>query len=227
MIDAADVARALRSIVPTSHFCGASAIRHAPIHPDEACLYTGVVPRVRDATATGRLLAREVLRSMGVSPGPILRNAGGAPAFPIGVCGSIAHDDEFAVCVAGAGVGSAIGVDIEAPVALPAEIVDDVCCSDVERRHAAADPLGGTLLFAAKEAVYKACFPVEQVFYEFADVFLCSGFFAADAGQLAPREPRRYGFKTSTGTYCSVTMTRHPRVLTVAHRVSFAGLYAR
>lgn len=153
-----DVARALRALTPDRFFCGARRISDVPIHPGEAALYVDVAPKVRAATATGRLLAREVLRSLGVSPAPIMRNAGGAPAFPIGVCGSISHDDEFAVCVVGAGVDSNVGVDVEAAVALPAEIVGDVCRNDEERAFAAEDELGATMLLLQKRRSIRRVF---------------------------------------------------------------------
>ncbi len=213
-----DVVRALRRITPGHLFCGARAIVHAPIHPQERCLYTGVVDKVRDQTATGRLLAREVLRNMGVSPRAILRNEGGAPDFGAGVVGSIAHDDEFAVCVAGAGVNVAIGVDVEPALPLPAELLHDVAVTYEERAAVDRDAVFARLLFAAKEAVYKACFPVERVFYEFADVRL--------VGHVAaPRERMR--FTTKSGATVVVEATRSPRILAVAHVETFAPLGQR
>ena len=39
-----------------------------------------------------------------------------------------------------------------------------------ELRRIADDPLRGRLLFAAKEAVYKAVYPLDRVFLEFHDI---------------------------------------------------------
>ena len=39
-----------------------------------------------------------------------------------------------------------------------------------ELRAIADDPLGAKLLFAAKEAVYKAVYPLDRVFLEFHDI---------------------------------------------------------
>ena len=206
-MDADDVAAALRAVAGDDVFCGARAIVDAPIHPQEKAMYTGVADKVRRATSTGRLVAREVLRNMGVPPGPILRTTGGAPVFPVGICGSIAHDDEFAVCVAIAGV--CVGVDVEPALPLPKEIENDVAVTDDERARVAADVVFGRELFAAKEAVYKACCPVEGVFYEFADVVLDAA--AGDALR----------FKTKTGNRVAVRVTRAPRVLAVARVLSW------
>jgi 4'-phosphopantetheinyl transferase EntD len=182
-VDEVAVARALRALLDdagaTDVFSGARAVFDAPLHPQERILVYGVVDRVRRQTSTGRLLLREVLRTMGVVPGAILRTTGGRPALPSGVTASLAHDDDVAVCVAGAGVDLAIGVDVEPSLPLPAEIVDDVVTSAGDRAavtvDGTVDPLRARLLFCVKEAVYKACFPVDEVFLEFADVTVVGG----------------------------------------------------
>ena len=213
-MSADDVATALRRLLDQhGHddvWSGARRVADEPIHPGERALYVGVDIRHRRATSTGRALAREVLHNMGVVAGPMLRTVGGQCAWPIGIVGSIAHDDEFAVCVAGAGVGFAIGVDIEPALPLPAEILFDVAVTDVERAAVADDLVAARLLFCAKEAVFKACFPFEQVFFEHADVALMT------PGPLTATAT----FSTSTKRTVDVAMTRAPRLLAVA-RVRF------
>lgn len=208
------VAVALRRLVDDDLACGARAILRDPIHPDEACLCDGVDERVRRATATGRMLARDVLRSLGVSPGPILRTTGGQPAWPIGMVGSIAHDDEVAVCVVGAGVNISIGVDVEPAEALPAEIVDDVVCTELERGLVGDDLVLARLLFCAKEAVYKACFPIDARFLEFNDVWL------AEPASGSSSSSSAWLMATSTGRLVRVRVAREPRLLAVARVLS-------
>ncbi len=184
-------------------------------------MYDGVDERVRRATATGRMLAREVLRSLGVSPGPILRTTGGQPAWPIGMVGSIAHDDEVAVCVCGinvnvnVGVGVGVGVDIEPAEPLPAEIVDDVVCTELERALVGDDLVLARLLFCAKEAVYKACFPIDARFLEFNDVWL-----AEPASGSSSSSSSAWLMATSTGRLVRVRVAREPRLLAVARVLS-------
>ena len=211
-----DVAVALRHLVDDDLVCGARAILRAAIHPGEACLYDGVDERVRRATATGRMLAREVLRSLGVSPGPILRTTGGQPAWPIGMVGSIAHDDEVAVCVCGVNVNVNVnvGVDIEPAEALPAEIVDDVVCTELERALVGDDLVLARLLFCAKEAVYKACFPIDARFLEFNDVWL------AEPASGSSSSSSSWLMATSTGRLVRVRVAREPRLLAVARVLS-------
>lgn len=216
-VDEVAVARALRTLLDAGGdvdvFSGARAVHDAPMHPRERVLVHGVVDRVRRQTATGRLLLREVLHTMGVVAGPILRTTGGRPALPIGVVASLAHDDDVAVCVAGAGVNLALGVDVEPALPLPAEIVDDVVTSTGDRAAVAVDgvvdPVRARLLFCVKEAVYKACFPLDEVFLEFADVAVVEGAL-----------PGRVEATTRTGWRVTVTTTSSPVLLACA-RVRF------
>jgi 4'-phosphopantetheinyl transferase EntD len=205
---ALDVSTALRRLLDdaghTDLWCGARAIAEEPIHPGEHSLSVGVAASVRRATSTGRALAREVLRSMGVVPGPLLRRRGGQCAWPPGVVGSIAHDDDVAVCVLGLDVSVAIGVDVEPAVPLPHEIIDDVACHPAERAFVEGDPVAARLLFCAKEAVFKACFPVDERFLEHADVELLSA------------SPNRLTLQTSTGWLLHVAVARTPRLLACA-----------
>lgn len=206
---ATDVGIALRRLLDdaghTDLWCGARAIADEPVHPGEQALYVGVSSSVRRATSTGRALARELLRNMGVVPGPMLRRVGGQCAWPTGMVGSIAHDDDVAVCVlSGGGVNVAFGVDVEPALPLPAEIVPDVACHPAERAFVADDPVAARQLFCAKEAVFKACFPVDELFLEHADVELLT----AAGNQLTMR--------TSTGWLLHVAVTRAPRLLACA-----------
>ncbi|MDP2339723.1 MAG: 4'-phosphopantetheinyl transferase superfamily protein [Deltaproteobacteria bacterium] len=225
------VARALREITPSRFFCGARAIGESPIHPGEKALYTGVDPPVRRATSTGRLLAREVLRNMGVKPAPILRGEGGAPLWPTGFSGSIAHDDEFAVCVIGSGPDCYVGVDVEPASPLPEEVLDNVLVTAAERAVWALDLVAARLIFCAKEAVYKTCYPVEHRFYEFDEIRwipdpaapppLAAGTAGAATG------PVELVFGTSSGRHVTVVAVREPRLLAVATATWLEGLYTR
>ena len=62
------------------------------------------------------------------------------------------------------------------------------------------------LLFCAKEAVYKACFPIDASFLEFKDVWLVEPSSRASSWLMA----------TSTGRLVRVRVARDPRLLAVA-----------
>jgi 4'-phosphopantetheinyl transferase EntD len=95
--------------------------------------------------------------------------------------GSLSHDEKFAVAaVARAGDVCAIGIDIEPAIPLPGDMIDLVL-TPRELSRIAEDPLAGRLLFAAKEAVYKAVFPLDRTFLEFQDIDVDLGKLSASA----------------------------------------------
>ena len=128
---------------------------------------------------------------------------GGAPQWPEGVIGSIAHtrDGAWAVVAASAACPR-LGIDSEF-------IVDEdgcrdivsLCCTPRERLRwfEVADPLRATLLFSAKESIYKAIHPQVKRFVDFDEVemvgidaldgTLCLHFRATPEGPLAGRIP--------------------------------------
>jgi len=64
---------------------------------------------------------------------------------------------------------AAIGIDIEPAELLPPELLEMVATPQ-ERRRLGDDPYRGRLLFAAKEAVYKAVYPLDRVFLDYHDI---------------------------------------------------------
>jgi 4'-phosphopantetheinyl transferase EntD len=63
----------------------------------------------------------------------------------------------------------AIGIDVEPAESLPSELLDLVATPQ-ERLRITDDPYHGRLLFVAKEAVYKALYPLDQTFLDHHDV---------------------------------------------------------
>jgi 4'-phosphopantetheinyl transferase EntD len=64
---------------------------------------------------------------------------------------------------------SGLGIDIEPAETLDPELLDLIARPD-ERARINDDPLRGRVLFAAKEAVYKATHPLDGIFLEHHDV---------------------------------------------------------
>ena len=145
----------------------------AAAHADDRALLDDVDRKSpRAGTIAGRRAARATLAQLGrndvVRRGPI-----GEPLWPQGISGSIAHDDDVAVCVIDAR-GRPIGIDVEPALPLPAEVVADVVRDDeramVRGADGQVDLLRARALFCAKEAAYKACAPLDGVFLSFHDV---------------------------------------------------------
>jgi 4'-phosphopantetheinyl transferase EntD len=138
--------------------------------PAEATAMESMAVDRRRASGAARQVARALMARLGYVNLPILKSPSGAPIWPVGLNGSLAHDDRVAVAAVGLQRDVvAVGIDVEPAVPLPADMLELIATPN-ELRTIADDPLGGKLLFAAKEAVYKAVHPLDGVFLEFHDV---------------------------------------------------------
>ena len=120
--------------------------------------------------AAGRRAARKALRQPGTT---IERGEHGQPIWPAGAAGSITHTNEIALAVcwpSGSTSHSArsVGVDLENIAAVSPESRQQIC-SQTELSAVASDLKLDTvvalaLIFSAKEAAYKAVFPLFEEF---------------------------------------------------------------
>lgn len=128
-----------------------------------------VVARRVAEFGTGRHCARLGLRQLGVEPVALPIGGGGAPEWPEGLVGSIAHGADLAgAVVARSDRYLALGLDIELCGSVTPEL-HELLFTDAER-NAPVDPALATLLFSAKEAIYKAAFPKLQRWIDFTEV---------------------------------------------------------
>lgn len=112
---------------------------------------------------TGRACARQALERLGL-PGTAVATGGhGEPLWPAGVVGSITHCERYRACaVARVRDVRSVGVDAEVHAPLPVGVLEAIA-GPAERRALLAHPAGtcwDRLLFSAKEAVFKAWFPL-------------------------------------------------------------------
>jgi 4'-phosphopantetheinyl transferase EntD len=137
---------------------------------EERGAFATSVVKVQRASGAARIVARELMRRAGVAPQPIVRSAGGMPAWPDGIVGSLAHDATVAVAaLAKRADYLSIGVDIEPAEPLAPDLIEMVA-TPTERAAMRGAPVGGRLLFAIKEAVYKAAYPLDRLFLDHHDV---------------------------------------------------------
>jgi 4'-phosphopantetheinyl transferase EntD len=136
----------------------------------EAKTVTSPVPEKRRASGAARIVGRQLLKELGVPEQAIPKRASGAPLWPDGITGSFAHDSVVAVAAAGLIRDvAALGVDVEPATPLPADMLDLVTLPN-ERIGIDGDPLRGRVLFAVKEAVYKAVQPFDGIFLDYHDI---------------------------------------------------------
>nr|MDT0663679.1 4'-phosphopantetheinyl transferase superfamily protein [Micromonospora sp. DSM 115978] len=150
--------------------------RPGALFPAEAATLGRAVEKRRNEFTTGRLCAHQALSGLGVQPVPILPGKRRAPIWPTGVVGSITHCAGYrAAAVAHRSDVVALGIDAEPNDQLPAGVLDMIAV-DVEREWLAeqlpASIWWDRLLFSAKEAVFKAWYPLTETELDFDEAAL-------------------------------------------------------
>jgi 4'-phosphopantetheinyl transferase EntD len=148
------------------------------LYPEEQAVLQKAVASRRIEFGTARWCARQALAKLGLPPAPILPGLRGAPGWPTGVVGSMTHCAGYrAAALAHSREVATIGIDAEPHTALP-DGVGDVIASHAEQRAlaelagAAPEVFWDKLLFSAKEATYKAWFPLTQRWLGFNDAVI-------------------------------------------------------
>ena len=143
--------------------------------PEEAAYVEKAVAKRVKEFAAGRVCAKAALAALGVHDVALLAGLGRQPLWPAGIVGSITHTAGLcAAAVASAGRVAAIGLDSEIAGAPTVDIWPSICRDEelawvgslAAEQHAAAV----TLLFSAKEAFYKAQYPLVGEWLDFHDV---------------------------------------------------------
>ncbi|MEV3991263.1 4'-phosphopantetheinyl transferase superfamily protein [Streptomyces sp. NPDC049837] len=146
----------------------------ARLFPEEQAVVADAAEGRRREFTTVRHCARLALARLGRPPVPLLPGPGGAPRWPDGVVGSMTHcrGGYRAAVVAPRTAARALGVDAEPHRPLRDGVLASVARPGERARleGAGAAVCWDRLLFCAKEAVYKAWFPLTGVWLGFHDV---------------------------------------------------------
>ncbi|MCV7194862.1 4'-phosphopantetheinyl transferase PptT [Mycolicibacterium brumae] len=142
---------------------------------EEAPLIAKSVDKRRNEFITVRHCARTALAGLGVDPVPILKGDKGEPLWPDGVVGSITHTEGYrGAAVARAAEVRSIGIDAEPHDVLPKGVLDAISLPN-ERTEISALPAElhwDRILFCAKEATYKAWYPLTHRWLGFEDAHI-------------------------------------------------------
>ncbi|MFJ5483605.1 4'-phosphopantetheinyl transferase family protein [Pectobacterium actinidiae] len=139
----------------------------------------GMGEKRRTEFVAGRLCAARSLRRMGIDaefPLPVMDRL---PVWPPGVLGSISHCATLAVAATALRSSyGALGIDVESLINFSTmQDIQPSVCSDQEldclRRWVPCEDRAVTLAFSAKEALYKALFPLVGQFKDFHSAQLC------------------------------------------------------
>ncbi|GAB3590788.1 4'-phosphopantetheinyl transferase Npt [Corynebacterium faecale] len=136
------------------------------LHPLEKALVAHSVDIRKAEFGDARWCAHQALRELGRDSGdPILRGERGMPLWPSSVSGSLTHTDGFrAAVVAPRLLVRSMGLDAEPAEPLPRDVLGSIArvgeMPQLARLEANGVHCADRLLFCAKEATYKAWFPL-------------------------------------------------------------------
>jgi enterobactin synthetase component D len=175
------------------------------LHPDELSYAAAIVHlRRREEFLRGRSAAHLALAHFGVEPTTaIKRGPAGEALWPDGFVGSITHCHPWTIAAVGRQDKiSAIGIDLESTERMRIEDVRRVICRPPELAWVASgDPVERlTMLFAAKEAIFKAIYPSCLRRFDFLDVELTPAasenqFVATLQANLSERRAKGHSFE--------------------------------
>jgi enterobactin synthetase component D len=142
----------------------------AGLFPVERQAIARAVPARQAEFAGGRDAARAALAQLGLPPQPIPKGADRAPVWPEGVVASLSHTAGLCVAVAArARDWRGLGVDLERALPLDPGLVPTIASPAELDRLAPLEPgLAALHVFGAKEAAYKAQYPLTRSLFGFA-----------------------------------------------------------
>ena len=176
------------------------------LFPEEELALGDAVEKRRREFVTGRACAREALTALGLPPSPIGSGERGEPLWPPRLVGSITHCEGYRACaVARSSSALALGIDAERNAPLREGVWEEVARGperELRDPGGASGPNLDAVLFSAKEAIFKATYPLTKRWLEFEDAELsiersgsftarllgpAAAVFQAPIGQLAGR----------------------------------------
>ena len=159
-------------------------LRSAPIRDhfaslaesEQSCVTQAVQSR-RAEFSTGRFLAADGLRELGVGAFPLERGSHNEPIWPPGIVGSISHSSGVCVvAMARTQDMKFIGIDVESSTANVTKISELILTPGEYRYEAMCESVTladlTRITFCAKEAIFKGVFPLVARFVDFKEVAL-------------------------------------------------------
>ncbi|MBN2342488.1 MAG: 4'-phosphopantetheinyl transferase superfamily protein [Deltaproteobacteria bacterium] len=146
----------------------------AVLFPEEMRILEKAVEKRKREFSAGRMLARQAMEQLGLSPCAIGVGAHREPLWPEGIVGSITHCSSW--CAAALGYDTAmkyVGIDVEdyENRTLSPNLVKSICVPEETRWLSTFGQQDAARLamavFSAKESLFKALFPVARSFLGF------------------------------------------------------------
>lgn len=167
----------LTEIFPPGVACALAPDRMeaCPLYPVEALAMRSASEARRQEFRSGRAAARAALVMLSAGAQAVPMGADRAPRWPKGIVGSISHSRSLcAAVVAPEAVMLGLGLDVEEVSEIESHVARQICTNDDLAQGISLAPdlrrLLPNVVFGAKEAFYKAYYPLTQRFLEFGDV---------------------------------------------------------
>jgi 4'-phosphopantetheinyl transferase EntD len=204
--------RLLDAVLPSSVIVVETREDHldTELFPEEELALGRAVDRRRREFVTGRACARKALAELGLPATPVGSGPDGEPLWPPGVVGSITHCEGYRACaVARSSAVLALGIDAGRDAPVSEGVWEDIAHGPEEELRTRAPEARGphldAVLFSAKEAVYKAWFPLERRWLGFDDVLVSVDPAGTFTARLLVAAPERAGvpFKDLAGRWAT------------------------
>ncbi|WP_172582761.1 4'-phosphopantetheinyl transferase family protein [Subtercola boreus] len=150
-------------------------IADSQLFREERAYIAGATENRREEFGAVRVCARRALASLDVDAGALVPNGDRSPSWPEGVIGSLAHCRDLCIAVVTTEPHVlGVGIDVETCTAVDLGL-ESVVCTETERRFIDSYPRYlrddlRTMIFCAKEAVYKCQYPITKFFLDFLDI---------------------------------------------------------
>lgn len=172
-----DILTGLREMLGPNVGVGLTDPRDPPtgLWPSEAAAMSRAVPKRRAEFAAGRRAARAAMADLNVAATGIAQGRDRTPQWPTGLCGAIAHCDTCCIAIiADTATHATLGVDVEPAAGLELDLTETVCTAyeQVWVAQQTDQRLAAKMIFCAKEAIYKAQYPLTQKVIDFQAVTL-------------------------------------------------------
>jgi 4'-phosphopantetheinyl transferase EntD len=142
------------------------------LFPEESVIIRNAVEKRRRDFRAGRACAHLALAALGVHDVAIASGPRREPLWPPGIVGSITHCPGYVAAAVAFGEHlPALGIDAEQWGAAGSDLESFICTpAELDRYRDSEHPCWRTLVFSAKESLFKALYPLRHFELEFADV---------------------------------------------------------
>jgi 4'-phosphopantetheinyl transferase EntD len=161
--------------VPVAAFEVRGVVAPDALHPDEAPYVARAVPKRIAQFTAGRACARAALAQLSIADVAVRVGADREPLWPPGVTGSITHTGDFCGAVVALKTRvKSLGIDAEARTAVRRELWRQIITAEEQAWLDGLAPSQtadmASVLFSAKEALFKCQYPLTRQWLGFTDV---------------------------------------------------------